>query len=343
MKALENSMASEIEETLNPKVIVQPVDVQEAFERFLRLSVADGSASPRTIKAYREGIAVFFKWCKQRMLDPERATFDDVQEYRKFLAGVYARSTCQLRLLAVRVLYQALQRWGMRKDNPADGIRAAKERTDRRAKVLDKALTREETKTLIGHLPPITTIAGARDQAIILLMLLQGLRCEEITNINAEDIDQAAFGWMIVRGKGSKMRKVYLGNSARGALIQWYEKRNGRFAFDNPLFHQLEDGNGTARLSVRTIQRIADKYLNAAGLKRPGRGAHSLRHTYALLAVQGGADREALGDSMGHANLATTDIYIRAAGQLQANPAEKAEAALAEGGSQAQVVPERWL
>ena len=82
------------------------------------------------------------------------------------------------------------------------------------------------------------------------------------------------------------------------------------------------------RLTVRTIERIVDRALSRADLKRPGRSAHSLRHTYAILCVLTGGDREALKEAMGHANIETTQIYIGVASRFQNNPAAGIEAAL---------------
>lgn len=302
----------------------------ETFDRFLRLSVADGYASARTLSTYREGLKIFLAWCQSAGPDPRKATYDDIQEYRKHLTEKCRPSTVRVRLRAVRILYQAFQRWGMRKDNPAEGIKAPRDRTSAGDRALGKALSPEEANRL-WCFTTHETYPAARDKAIIALMLWQGLRAEEITSLQMSDLDWQALDSLKVNGKGNKIRTVYLSAPAREALYAWINKRQGELG-RFPLFYDLQNhgslpipGESTLkRLSVRTIERIVDRYLLLAGLKKPGRSAHALRHTYAVLSVLGGAQREILADSMGHANLSATDVYIRAAARLQSNPAEAA-------------------
>lgn len=304
-------------------VVAAETTSTELFERFLRLSVADGAASERTIRAYREGFALFFGWCKDNRLHPETVSYENLEAYRRWLVTKYKRATVGLRLVAVRALYQALQRWGRRLDNPAAGLKTPKDRTGRVERLIPKALSPEEVRRFLGVLPyPHKSIAAARDRAMIDLMLWHGLRAEEVVLLRPEWLDTQGFTWIDVRGKGQKQRRIFLCRDSRISMMAWMERR-GLFLFDRALFHRL-DSPTAEFLTVRTIERIVDKYLHAAFIKRPGRSAHCLRHTAALLAALGGAPREAIAEAFGHVSTTTTDLYLRAAARYQANPAEAA-------------------
>lgn len=299
--------------------VLHQLTTEEAFERFLRLSVADGAASPKTLKAYRENFTAFLQYCALVNADARTATYDDIEAYRAYLVGAgLKRPTIKLRLVAVRALYTALQRWGVRPDNPAAGVKTPRDKEAPSSSILRKALSPHEVKTFLLGLPSSGAPQDLRDNAIIQLMLFQGLRAGEVAAANNYDITYPTFSSLRVWGKGDKARTIILGESAKRALILWGA---GDGDGSRPLFYRFTTP-GFVRLSVRDIERIVDHYLKKAGLKQKGRSAHSLRHSFAMLATMGGANREALADSLGHASLATTEIYTRAAAAFQNNPAD---------------------
>jgi len=315
----------------------QPYTAAKAFEQFVRLTVADGAASERTVKSYTASLRLYFLWAGLRGLETLTAKEIDIQSYRAHLTKSYKRGTVKIYLRAVRLFYDLLQRSGRRTDNPAAGVFAPKERTTEEQRIIEKALTVKEAARLVYLLPKAITPAGARDKAIILLMLLQGLRANEVCYLMLDYLD-ASFTRLQVFGKGSKVRTVVLAPEVRQALMDWMDFRNRKddYELQTPLFISFESPTRLhptmEMLSVRTIERIADKYLQFAGLKKPGRSAHALRHTYAMLAILGGAERERVGVSMGHSNLGTTDLYIRAAATFQANPADAVSKIIKNGG-----------
>jgi len=290
------------------------------FEDYLRLNVNDGAAAPRTIKAYQEGLCCFLKWCRSSGAHPLAASRQDLQEYRAHLNETYKRSTARLKLLAVKLLFNAMQAQGLRGDNPAAGIRAAKDRTTTEERVIEKALSIGEARRLLAVIPAGYTKRGARDRAIMLLMLLCGLRAEEVCALTWGDVTDKR---ITVHGKGDKDRSVDLAPTLATTLKSLHDFRQE----DSPRRFVCESKT-KSRLTVRTIERTVDRLLSRADLKRPGRSAHALRHTYAMLCILTGGDREALRASMGHATMATTDIYIGAASRFQSNPAAGIEAAL---------------
>ena len=286
----------------------------ELFEKFLRLSVANGSASPHTIKSYREGISLFFVWCNETKIEPETVNFDQVETYLSWLTSKYSKKTAALRMTAVRILYKAMQRWGLRQDNPAAGVKSPIDRTAFADRIMDKALSRDETRRLIGIIEHPSDCIGLRNKSMIYLMLYQGLRANEIITLSYGALDRVSWAAIMVNGKGARQRSVRLCNEAREALRAWVEHNANDFP--------LQDNRPVFDLSVKTLERIVKLYLMQIGAYRKYRTCHALRHTYATLAVLGQCDREALADSLGHADTKTTDIYIRAAGRIQNNPAD---------------------
>lgn len=289
--------------------------VQEAVERFLRLSVADGDARPRTVEAYRAGAAFYLQWAAARGLDPLTATHEDVLAYRAHLAteAGYKRATVRLRLVAVRLLYRALQRWGGRLDNPAEGVRAPREKESDSSAVLSRAVTPDQAKAALEVAPE------GRDGALVRLMLAHGLRAGECSQLQDTDLSPAG-DTLSVPGKGGKRRILVLSYRCRQDLAA------ARAAGGpGPIFRRR---GGRGPLSVRSIERAVNRVLEAVGAKTPGKSAHALRHGFGILATIGGAPAGAIGEHMGHADPKTTSGYTRAAWQYMANPADAVERAL---------------
>lgn len=280
----------------------------DALEKFLRLSTADGDARPRTVEAYRAAIRYYAAWAAGAGVDPLSATHDDVLAYRGAMVGVYARATVRLRLTAVRLLYRALARWGGRKDNPAEGVRAPKEREGAASSVLGRAVAPDAAKALLA------AAGGGRDGAMVRLMLLHGLRAGEVSRVNTSDLS-ADGSILTVQGKGGKKRTLILSYRCRQDFAG---------AAPGPLFPRR---GGKGALSVRSIERVVNKALISVGAKEPGKSAHSLRHACAIAAVVGGARSEAISEMLGHSDPKTTATYTRAAWQHLENPSEAVERA----------------
>lgn len=294
-----------------PLTIISPA-IQDTFERFLRLSVADGEASPRTVQAYRDNMRFYAVWCSSAMVDPLTATHDTILAYRASLveSHCYKRATIRLRLTAVRLLYKSLQRWGGRADNPAEGIRAPKDKEGASSSVLAKAVSPDQARALLA------AAGEGRDGSMVRLMLLHGLRAGEITRLTRADLTPEG-DRLSVPGKGGKRRTLILAYRCRRDLSS---------APAGPLF----PGRSGRAMTVRSVERAVNKALEAVGAKVPGRSCHSLRHGAALLACIGGVRPEALSEMLGHQDPKTTFIYSRAAWMYLENPADAIERGLSK-------------
>lgn len=348
--------------------VVAHLSAEEAFERFLKLSVADGTASPKTLKNYRASFSMYLGWAKALEIDPLTAGYNDLERYRAYLISLnYKKQTIALHLCGMRVLYTALQRWGVRQDNPAAGLRAPKDKESRTSAVMRMALSPEEARKFLKVLPSTWAPQDVRNSCMIRLMLYHGLRVAEICALRSDSVDYGSFTTLNIIGKGNKPRTIALCPATRKDMMSWTAAANhpcslppmwavngvdGVKKWDtcnpgqvieyipphrpyvipgapSPLFFRL-DMPGFKNLSTRAVENIVDQYLKKSGLKIPGRSCHALRHSAALLAVMGGGSGEAISQSMGHSDGKTTYIYTRAAAQFQSNPADAVQKALDE-------------
>lgn len=190
---------------------------------------------------------------------------------------------------------------------------------------LPKHLSLDESLTLLEAVKKDedskTTV---RDYAIITLFLNCGMRLSELVSIDLRDIDKELRS-LRVTGKGRKQRIVYLNDACKAALRDYLQIRLGEAQkkADQPALF-LSTRN--QRISVKTVQWVVYKYLDAAGLENKGYSVHKLRHTAATLMYQSGkVDIRVLKDILGHEQLNTTQIYTHVSDKgmenaMSANP-----------------------
>jgi site-specific recombinase XerD len=296
-------------------------ELDRAFADFLRLDVANGDASPDTIRGYRTQVAAWIAWCGEHARHPGLATVDDVKAYRQDLvARGYKRSSIAHKLVILRRFYRAAVDAGLRPDNPAAGVRPPREK---RALEDFGYLTEVELTLLLRAVPKEQAEKALRDRALLALFGLQGLRTVEIERANADDLQQRGDGMaLLVRGK-TRDRLAHLRPDVANALAAYLAVR-GPVAADargTPLFTAVGNFAGGQRLGRRGLRKTVDGYLRAAGAKRPGVSDHALRHTAATLAYQYSHDLRAVQDMLGHADPKTTARYARVVDMAKANPA----------------------
>jgi site-specific recombinase XerD len=158
--------------------------------------------------------------------------------------------------------------------------------------------------------PAGTALADFRDRAMLETLFSTGLRVSELCSLNREDIDLKR-GEFPVRGKGSKIRLVFLSDGAKGALATYLNKRTDA---DEALFIRVPQKESfekyeKLRLTPRSVQRIIKKYAVAAGIIGKKVSPHSLRHSFATDLLRNGADIRSVQSLLGHASVTTTQIY----------------------------------
>lgn len=267
----------------------------EAFCAHLR---NERQMSEHTQLAYRRDLDSVMTWCGNNGIADWKVL--QIQQLRQFIArrhhqGQSSRSLARL-LSAVRGFYRYLNREGLCDHDPANGLSAPKgERRLPRVLDTDRAL-----QLLDGGVED--DFLARRDQAILELFYSSGLRLSELTGLNLEQLDLPA-GLVQVHGKGSKTRVLPVGRKAREALEQWLPLR----ALSNPADDAVFVSQKGRRLGPRAIQLR----VRAAGERELGQKLHPhmLRHSFASHLLESSQDLRAVQEMLGHADIATTQIY----------------------------------
>ena len=254
--------------------------------------------APATVEAYRRDLAQ----ARERVGKPlPAATTDDLRTYLAQLrADGLAATTISRRLSALRSFYAHQVMLGARAENPAAEIESP-----RRRPKLPRTLSPREAERLIEAAAG-TTPRALRDVALVELLYGAGLRVSEAVGLERAgvDLDQRL---VRVIGKGNKERIVPVGRSAVEALRRYLSR--GRPYLDRrlraELFLNAKGGPLTRAGAFLILRKLADK----AGLE-PGRvHPHLLRHSFATHLLEGGADLRSVQEMLGHADLATTELY----------------------------------
>jgi len=278
-------------------------------ERYLDHLAIERGLSENTVVAYRRDLRRYVRFLNARRI--RVATDVDAALVRSFLASVSAsthgddgrpyRATSVARTLStVRSFHRFLVREGVTERDPAAGVTQPK---------LPRSLPRPLSVDEIGRLleaPDPRTPAGARDRAILELLYGAGLRISELTGLDVDDIDLEE-GSVRVLGKGGKERHVPVGRYAREAVGGYLTRVRPVFASTqsrSALFLNQRGG----RLTRQSCARILGAHARSAGIERHV-SLHTLRHSFATHLLEGGADVRVVQELLGHASVATTQIY----------------------------------
>lgn len=270
--------------------------LSDAFGRHLAL---ERRLSPHTVRAYlsdlRQFAAILRRTGSQRRI--EEATREEVRAYLAHLhsAGVGGRSLGR-KLSSLRAFFAWLG--DQEHKDPTAALTRPKER-----RVLPRVLSESQAGALVES-PDPTRSEAARDRAILELLYGSGLRASEVVGADVEDLDLSA-RLIRVHGKGGKDRIVPLGGPCIAALRAHLENRaSSAGSYQGPLFPGRGSGG---RMSSRSIQRIVAAWAGRSGMG--GVHPHLLRHTFATHLLDRGAELRAVQELLGHASLATTQIY----------------------------------
>jgi site-specific recombinase XerD len=260
----------------------------EGFEAWL----AGRAAATR--RAYLSDVGAFAAWmARSDVTEPDAV---DRMHLRRYLASLgtrrLARATVARKAAALRCYFGWLVRSGGLRDDPSKSLRAPSG-----GGRLPRVLSSGEVGALLDT--PVTSHIDQRDHAVLELLYAAGLRVSELCGLDRDGVD---LGGRTVRvlGKGNKERRVPIHDEAAAALAAWLDE--GREAMAGPQEAVFVNRRG-ARLGPRDVRRILDR--RAASPTHP----HALRHTYATHLLDGGADLRVVQELLGHASLATTQIY----------------------------------
>lgn len=272
--------------------------MQSSLDAFLEHLRSERQVSSHTLDGYRRDLNKILALCEKQAVASWVAL--DTRTLRAMVARLHAqgqssRSLARL-LSAVRGFYQYLNREGQCRHDPASGLTAPK--GERR---LPRTLDADRTAQLLDGGVEDDFIAR-RDQAMLELFYSSGLRLSELVGLNLDTLDLAA-GLVRVHGKGSKTRELPVGRKAREAIEAWLPQR----ALSNPADAAVFVSRQGRRLSPRAIQLR----VRQAGVRELGQHLHPhmLRHSFASHMLESSQDLRAVQELLGHADIATTQIY----------------------------------
>jgi len=296
-------------------VLPQGPDLEGFLRHYYRLSIADGDASPKTIRNYFHAAKAFMAWASSKGFTVATITPESIMEYRRELLATHKPTTVGLRIVGVRKLFDALVRGGHITDNPAAGIRV---RSHRAADgVIAKALTLDQLRHLLASLPGGTFPEHQRSRLYVYLMALHGLRAVEVANLQRTDVvERKPDLWLNLLGKGGHRRMIPLRPDAAKEMYVYLEGIT-----DQQQYIFASRKSRYRRPSETNIQAIVMRVLRRASLEKYT--PHGLRHTFATLALESGADLVEIRDMLGHSSLRTTSIYLHARDLAKSNPACK--------------------
>ena len=278
-----------------------PADLDAALDGFLIHLRTERRLSPNTVDAYGFDLRRFGAFVGARGVALERFDRGDFLAFLGSLrgAGLSARSSARS-VSSVRSFFRYLVREGILPESPVSEVRAP-----RIGRPLPRYLTVSEVVSLLSA-PDRATPEGLRDRAILALMYASGLRASETVTMRLENVETNA-GFLRILGKGGKERVVPVAGAALDALREYLESGRPRFAgpkAGNALFLSRR-GRPITR---QTLWNRVVFWAKAAGISRAVT-PHTLRHSFAGHLLAGGADLRAVQAMLGHADIATTQIY----------------------------------
>jgi len=289
----------------------QKSELEQLKRQFLEYLEIEKGRSLHTVTNYDRYLSRFLEFAKVGA--PKAITEEMVREFRLWLNRQYvphtrsgARETLKKKtqnyyLIALRAFLKFLRKRGVTSLSP-ERIELAKvaERS------LDLISHEELVRLMEAPKEREESVKSLRDQAMLELLFSTGLRVSELCALNTDlDLGRDEFS---VRGKGDKVRVVFLSSEAKEVLKKYLAKRED---MDEALFVQLgisRKNADTLRLSPRSVERIVKHYAIKAGITRKVT-PHVIRHSFATDLLQNGADLRSVQALLGHANIATTQVY----------------------------------
>jgi site-specific recombinase XerD len=292
---------------------IVPNDLHVLADEFLQYLLVEKSLSVLTIRNYKHYINRFLAWMAEKEIPPlpSSINLEVIGQFRVYLANFLGnnktpikKATQTYHIIALRSFLRYLN---TRRDiatlNP-DKIDLPK--SDSR---IVEFLSHEQIGRLLDA-PQMSNVIGLRDRTILELLFSTGLRVSELARLNRDQInlERQEFG---VKGKGNKVRVVFLSDSACEWLQRYLDKRDDTY---KPLFirysgmrSELRNGE-KMRLTSRSVERIVKKYSKKAGLPIDAH-PHTLRHSFATDLLIGGADLRSVQEMLGHESIRTTQVY----------------------------------
>lgn len=301
------------------------MNLNDLLRQFLEHTEVEKGRSQKTIENYQHYMGRFIEFAQKNGVDgPTGITQDLIHQYRLYLnrltdhAGEPIKKVTQnYHIIALRAFLKYLAKIDI-KTLSAEKVELAKQEGHE-----VNFLTIEELDRLLASpgLYEKNTLKRMRDEAILHTLFSTGLRVSELTNLNRDQVDLTR-GEFSVRGKGSKIRLVFLSAEAKERLKKYIERRKDKNkAVFVPLYKGKKQAEGEEeasekvlsrkkdiRLTPRSVQRMISRYARLAGIVKEVT-PHTLRHSFATDLLMNGADIRSVQTMLGHSSITTTQIY----------------------------------
>jgi integrase/recombinase XerD len=283
------------------------IDLLFAFREHLRVL----GRSEATVEAYGEQLKCFLDICG----DVKKVTRKAIEDYIASLAGYrtregkpYRPGTIALKVRSIKRFFEFLEHTNVIFINPAELISEPNS-----VKGLPKnVLTIDEALKVLEQ-PNLSTLTGIRDRAVLEVFYSTGIRLEELCSLTIFDPDLQGAMLRVNKGKGKKDRVVPLGKHAVKFLREYVTKVRPHFTRKNKKDRRLFMDTYGKPLSKAMVSITIRTCARAAGIGKKV-SAHTFRHTFATELIRGGADIMAVQKMLGHSDIKTTEVYLRAAG-----------------------------
>ena len=289
------------------------MSLESLIAEFLEYLEIQKGCSPLTIQRYGHYLERFYKWVTENARSTKAAeiNLELVRKYRLYLARLRAhdglpleRVTQSYHIIALRAFLRYLV---VQRDIPTlspDKIELPKQSSRSIA-----FLKPEQVERLLNS-PQISNIMGLRDRVVLETLFSTGLRVSELVSLNRDqvDLERKEFG---VKGKGNKVRVVFLSDTAAEWIERYLRARKDNF---KPLFIRhsgavdMQKNGEKMRLTARSIQNIVAKYAKRSALPIEAT-PHTLRHSFATDLLMSGADIRSVQEMLGHESIRTTQVY----------------------------------
>ena len=291
----------------------QAMDIKLLLNQYLEYLEIEKACSPLTIRAYRHYLERFNYWLAENCstTSPGDIDLECVRKYRLYLAHFRSRNGFLLKRVSQSYHIVALRSFLRYLSVQRDMATLSPEKIELPKQVSRSVsfLDAERISRLLSS-PQISNEIGLRDKAILETLFSTGLRVSELVRLNRDDVDlkRQEFG---VRGKGNKLRVVFLSDAAAEWLGRYLRSRQDHV---KPLFIRYsgavstEKGGERMRLTARSIQKIVAKYAKRSGLPIKV-SPHTLRHSFATDLLIAGADLRSVQEMLGHESIRTTQVY----------------------------------